>query len=109
MRTALTVSLLLTSNFSAKAEGMYVLMTGNQLLSYCTDPRGQIICAATAAGFHDMLVVMEAICPTGDGTPKKIGDIVVKFLRENPEERDQSAAILAWSALKKAYPCPQKR
>jgi hypothetical protein len=36
------------------------------------------------------------------------GDIVCKYLTENPAERDKKAALLVMDALRAAFPCPVK-
>jgi len=44
-------------------------------------------------------------CAFRDSTPEQLKDIVVKYLRDNPDTRDKSAASLTVAALRHAAPC----
>ena len=36
----------------------------------------------------------------------QVGDVVIKYLTDHPEQRRHAAAALVFSALKGAFPCP---
>jgi len=47
-------------------------------------------------------------CMRDNVTFGQLGDIVCKYLTENPAERDKTAAYLVMDALHAAFPCPVK-
>jgi Rap1a immunity proteins len=47
-------------------------------------------------------------CTRDNVTFGQLGDVVCKYLTENPAERDKAAADLVMDALHAAFPCPVK-
>ena len=50
-------------------------------------------------------IALFALCPPDDHNLKQAFDIVVKYLRDHPEHRDRSMALLTRIALSEAWPC----
>lgn len=44
-------------------------------------------------------------CIPQDATNEQLRDVVVKYLRNNPATRHQTARILVWQAYREAFPC----
>ena len=101
-------------------------VTGNQLYRWCTgaatdyDRRTQdFLCLAYIQGAHDGLetgalhVTYQAnldeayriVCVPNRVEAGQLREIVVGHLRDKPEDRNLSAAILVYAALAKSYPC----
>jgi hypothetical protein len=49
------------------------------------------------------------ICSGGGATVKQISDVVHKYLRDNPAQRNMDASILVLVALGNAFPCQDNR
>ena len=97
--------------------------TGNTLLEHCEsgdkqDGDLQInamkagLCFGYIEGAADILAFDAAAFPNRrlECTPKEVTrgqerDVVVKYLRDHPEERHESAALLVLHALTTAFPC----
>jgi hypothetical protein len=101
------------------AAGPLEKMTGKQLLSYCSDYKGDsaqnLFCGAYIAGFADGLVMGEPLGLTAtEGRvclPRAPIDGVElrRFLmRANPEILDQPARLVLGAILWDAFPCGKK-
>jgi hypothetical protein len=93
---------------SVSAQASVIFQTGNEFLREC-EPTPTAFCLGVAAGYSDMLAVNGQICKQHSVTVAQVKDVIVKFLREHPENRHYSAASLAGVALTDAFPCPQKK
>jgi Rap1a immunity proteins len=85
-----------------------IWQSGNQLLELCTSTNiGQ--CAGYVEGISDMANLSQAgkkaICMPPGTTPRQLGDVVIEYLRSNPENRQNSAASLVYIALALGFPC----
>jgi hypothetical protein len=108
---------------------------GNSLLQFCsayiqaadngTIPSGGAIGATFCVGFltgiqdyDEMLSQLETdrnggkgliqhACVPENATTDEVVRVVVKWLRDNPDELHYPASVLAIGALRKAYPCKQ--
>jgi 2-methylcitrate dehydratase PrpD len=89
-------------------------MTGNKLLEECeaTEPFRQAFCLGYIMGVTDVdgmdgaaFPERRRTCVPEDVTNGQLLDILVKYLKNHPEERHYSAAVLAIKAITKAFPC----
>jgi hypothetical protein len=97
-------------------------LTGNELLARC---KGQLNherawCLGYVHGFQSGLFMADALGfrgPNGNGvycvpmnvTVTQATDVIVKSLEENPATRHDGAALLAFNALVRAFPCPRRQ
>jgi hypothetical protein len=85
--------------------------TGNQVYERCIAPdktTKRQICLATASGYLDMMRALGYSCNDDKLTRRQVADVLVKFLRENPELRQQSAPSLAIEAFSKGFGCKRQ-
>ena len=85
--------------------------SGNDLYSQC-EMETPMVCVGYILGVSDAVSDAETagslprlVCVSRDSTPEQLKDIVVKYLRDNPDTRDKSAASLTVAALRHAAPC----
>jgi hypothetical protein len=81
---------------------------GNKLLGYCSS-KATIGCDAYLDGIADGIEAggrakAEACIPAAVTTPQ-MRDVVVKYLRNNPQTREMKAGVLATKAFAAAFPC----
>ncbi len=83
---------------------------GRQLLSVCT---GKLFatCDAYVDGFSDAIVAegrQHALaCIPRASTGTEMRDVLIKFLKDHPEDQHLKAGTLAARAFAKAYACPR--
>ena len=87
-----------------------VFLSGNQLLEHCSNSDNAQLragCAFYVMGVSDTLRASGATtaCPPRDITGIQATDVVIRFLRDNPQYRHMSAASLVVGALQSAFPC----
>jgi len=92
--------------------------TGNDLLEYCESkerpfPTG--LCLGYVLGAGDVESTegasfpdRERSCVPDDVTNGQMVGVVVKYLKDHPEERRMLAAVLVVEAMTKAFPCSSK-
>lgn len=89
-------------------------MTGNTLLEACEskDEFQQAFCLGYILGVADLDAMDGAAfpdrrrsCRAENVTNGQERDVVVKYLKDHPEERHVLAAILVVKAMAKAFPC----
>jgi len=90
------------------------LTTGNKLLEAC-ESKGEFdqeFCHGYITGVSDMEGINTAAhpeqrrsCIPEDVTNGQIKDVVLKYLRDHPEDRHLLAAILIVEAVSKAFSC----
>jgi hypothetical protein len=85
-----------------------VLKSGNDLVADCQlkIPVAEGYCYGYVHGAHDALGMITEFCSPDDVVGKQLVDIVMKYLKENPENLHYNAASLVTSALIRAFPCP---
>ncbi|MCI0628230.1 MAG: hypothetical protein L0387_42360 [Acidobacteria bacterium] len=73
-------------------------------------------CAAYIAGFVDALQVTAElyqeplVCPPDDDLDiREATMVVLAYIRERPERRERTTAVLVGAALSRAFPCRQER
>jgi len=91
--------------------------TGNGLLQSCTNESDRFaypLCLGYISGAVQQLQLLQmlqpkqfACIPTGV-TNGQIVDVVVKYLRDHPENRQWSASFFVTNALVTAWPCAKK-
>ena len=82
--------------------------SGSALFDNCNntnDASKQFYCLGYLAGMSDALDGMHIICPGERISLDKIKDVVLKYLREHPEQRSMDADDLVGTALVLAFPC----
>jgi hypothetical protein len=81
--------------------------TGNQLYSNCTSDKSFElgVCIATVSGAYDMMSYLSLACGSPKVTRRQVVDVIVQYLRNNPEKRHQPAATLILPAIAAAFPC----
>ena len=92
-------------------------LTGNELLSYCTDASKRLFCVAYIEGASDAVSNVQQLgklpqrgrgCirfPDGV-TGLQAADVVTRWLQTHPENRHLGAGGLVHGALSEAWPCP---
>ena len=90
--------------------------TGNELLEACegSEPFQQAFCLGYVTGASDVDGAEGAAfperrrsCVPDSVSNGQLKDVVVKYLKDNPEERHILAAILVVKSVAKAFPCKQ--
>jgi hypothetical protein len=91
---------------------------GNDLLRICQShvEADKSACSAYVEGVMDSIVVLQgwgtwkfqAVCISENVINGQARDVVVKYLVENPAERDHPAAALIMEAVTAAWGCPAK-
>jgi hypothetical protein len=100
--------------FAQYADGGY--LTGNDLLTKCTEEHGRSFCMGYVAGVVDTLQTAanakhwqtDVCLPETGFHVGQSADVVTKYLRAYPEYRHRVAANIAWRALLVAFPCKEQ-
>jgi hypothetical protein len=82
--------------------------TGNDLYSECNSPKSSPdfnTCLAYVEGMADAFAGLPLVCFPSHVTVGQTVDIVMKYLRDHPEDRHYSAAGEALEALGSVFPC----
>lgn len=132
MRNCLIAALLilLVGAQTSRAETQSPSVTGNTIYETCKDSKSPIFAycigyivgvndgwnlgsaiavtqlqlAKTAKDLNAVNKMLIGICSRG-ATNEQVVDIVIKYLKENPEQRHRGAHLLIYGALRKAFPC----
>ena len=84
---------------------------GNEVYEKCIAPENtsnRLICLATATAYLDMMRELGYSC-TGDNlTRRQVADVFAKFLRENPQSRQEPGASWASEAFSKGLGCKKR-
>jgi hypothetical protein len=113
--TKFLLSALLLLLVSASAHGQRVsTTTGNDLLESC-ESKGNLehaFCLGYIIGVTDVEGMDSAVfperrrsCVAENVSNGQVRDVVVKYLKDHPEERHLQAAILVVKAMGQAFPC----
>jgi Ssp1 endopeptidase immunity protein Rap1a len=119
MRTlcAILLGLLLSQSISSQDKAPDITH-GNGLLQACTDegPLADLnnaFCKGYLEGAREGLALLQKdkntgpyFCEPEEATLGQVRDIVVKYLRDNPEHRHEVSIVLVYRALQKAWPGP---
>jgi Rap1a immunity proteins len=84
---------------------------GNELLRMCNDPNptNSGFCLGYTNGVSDTLETFNVACLSLGVTTGQVRDIVIKYLRDHPDQRHHNADFLATRALLVAFPCEDKK
>jgi Rap1a immunity proteins/Bacterial SH3 domain len=91
-----------------------VEIDGNAILYACTsnEPKTTEFCHTYMTAVGDTLAFVRGlikeqfpICMEGKITSRQMGEVVVKYIRENPRDRHLNAATISALAFKDAWPC----
>jgi len=96
------------SCFSAYAradEPIRAFWDGNTLYASCITRGNAASCDGYIAGVADTLEMTRTICIPPRVTSGQLVDVVIKFLKDNPESRHYAGASEATIALGRAFPC----
>jgi len=117
MRYAIFLSLLLLiSDSTPSSRPKADLVEGNGLLEACTSkqPLQGAMCIGYIRGVIDGENMMGTalnkrplVCLADGVTLGQVEEVVVKYLKDNPAERNKSSAGLIGIAAATAWPCPQ--
>ncbi len=106
----LALSALLASLVSAPAPAYFD--RGNEIYERCIAPdktAKRQICLATASAYLDMMRAQGYSCTSDDNiTRRQVADVLLKFLRENPESRQKPGPTLAIEAFSKGFGCKRQ-
>ncbi len=107
MRLLLSIAFVVTISTTSHVKA--AVLDGNTLLDTC-DSQGAkhdgAFCYGYVAGVFDALGERAVnICTPGIIPLRQTRDVILKYLRDNPERRQESAAKLATEALSAAWPC----
>jgi hypothetical protein len=123
MRTAILgfLILFLATSISSGELSRPPISDGNGLLQACAgSDEDQLLCLGYILGVRDTLEQMadllsqvqkrdaRVFCIPSEATKGQMIDLVVKFLRENPEKRHLFSVDLIGLAFQKAWPCPNR-
>ncbi|MGC2464984.1 MAG: Rap1a/Tai family immunity protein [Candidatus Acidiferrum sp.] len=112
----LSPAIFLLCSISARAQRVSTT-TGNDLLESCesTGHFEQAFCFGYITGVTDTDAMDGAAfpdrrrsCVAENVSNGQVKDVVVKYLRDHPEERHLLAAILIVKAMSQAFPCKAK-
>ena len=84
------------------------ILSGNRLLESCELDDASFrdgMCYGYVFAVYDV-IVGEEFCPPDGVVGEQILPIVMKYLKENPENLHYNAASLVTVALGRAFPCP---
>lgn len=99
------------------------LESGNVFFDVCTNasPSMNTACVAYVKGLMEGMEIGQYAAQTEAGlkaarviwcrpdtlTPVQTRDVLLKYLRDNPEHRDLGTSLLAYEAWHEAWPCPK--
>ena len=113
-RMSLFGMLLLLVSVSTDGQHRVSTTTGNSLLETCSSvgKADELFCLGYIGGVADVdglegatFPERQRSCVPDNVSNGQLMDVVVKYLKEHPEERHMLAAILIVEALTKAFPC----
>ena len=100
---SLAVLMLMWSGDAKAKKGFYE--SGNDLFTQCTSKNvaEEMACGGFITGVVD---TSHLICPPKTVNRGQLRDIVIKYLKENPQVRHNSGAGLVLASLITLFPCP---
>ncbi len=97
---------------SGATPAMAYFDTVNQIYERCIAPDKapkRQICLATASAYLDMMKALGYSCSEDKNvTRRQVADVLLKFLRENPESRQKTGPLLAIEAFSKGFGCKRQ-
>jgi hypothetical protein len=103
MKRLITAALVL---FAGVAHAEY-FETGNDFSGICTDkfPGHDYLCLGMSAAYFDMMLATGYQSAATRVAREQVRDTLLKYLSDNPDQRNQPASQLALTALKAAFQC----
>lgn len=108
MKRLVILGLLLGNSWSTPSHASF--FTGNKLLEACDQSKAE--CTGYVLGAVDMIMFNQTIdgakqylCIPSTVDALQITDVVLKYIRDNPEWRHWPSGPLIWNATTKAFPC----
>jgi len=99
----------LVVGMAGPAGAVRIFKTGNNLLAVCQDDAKQLVCYGYVQGIADTLganpIAGWRACLATNVTVGQVTDIVVAWLKANPQARHLAAHSLVAQALEEAFPC----
>ena len=108
-RAAFSVAIGLAALSITPAEAADEFFTGNSLIQLCRE--AELPCVAyfrgtiDAYGFAGASTERPFFCSRPTATMDQHRAVVMKYMDDHPERRDQPASLIVWAALKGAFPC----
>jgi hypothetical protein len=106
MRTVLA-ALVLTCCTYAHVQGVGTFVGGNDLYEACKDDASQF-CVGYLMGAADVAsntVVATTLCIPHEATAGRLRSVLMRYLDEHPEQREEPAYRVVLLALLDAFPC----
>lgn len=126
MRPLLCFGLAISSMFALPTSVRAGFETGNSLLAQCSveqsDPtyrQKYMACSGYVSGVYDMIELLNVAkhrnrtgsvegfqaCVPDSATRGQLTDVVIKYLKDHPEQRHLAAATIVYVALKQGFGC----
>jgi hypothetical protein len=106
-RILLLLALLCSCTSGARAA--YFDDNGNKYFGRCAKENPDIVCYATASAFLDMMMALGYSCKKDVGVNRQqVTDILIKYLRDRPADRNDVLAFSAILASEESLGCSRK-
>lgn len=112
---AAAIAVALSGSPALAQESVDPLGSGNGLLDSCTNADSMLrkgVCIGYISGASDALQMLDSdkeakryICTPAGVTRGQIRDVVIKYLTDHPQSRQNPAEALIFVALAEAFPC----
>ncbi|MGY3527254.1 hypothetical protein [Bradyrhizobium sp. USDA 4452] len=92
---------------AVSASAGYFDTDSNKYYGMCHSQPQTVVCVATASAFYDMLQAQGYLCTKdrGDITRLQVTDVLLKYLRDHPEDRGDPLSDLAVRAFQQMLGC----
>jgi len=84
-----------------------VVFTGNTFFDYCSAREDSLSAGLCLGYIQGVLESSTSTCIIPGVTFGQLKDVVVRFLRTNPQNRHNQASLLVEEAIQEAWPCPR--
>ena len=111
LRKTVVAAALAVSSLPASAN----YLTGKDLYGDCSKPQGsfsQGFCSGYISGVVDAIEHYQVskgaekiVCVPKEASIGQVKEVVVRYLTQHPDERNNTASSLVWDAVRKAFPC----
>lgn len=93
------------SKTALPAAEFYAYVNGNMLWGWCSSPSGAPACSSYVLGVYDSwMYARGGRCLPPGVQAQQLEDVVKTYLRENPQVRQNAAAVLVRGAIQGAFP-----
>lgn len=98
-----------TANSAALAQQIIVHADGNDMAQWCETPEGRIVMAWYVVGNLNQRAMLSDgnpdICIEQSMTVRQLGDVMCKWIQDNPERRHYGGPQLVTLGFKEKFPC----